>query len=156
MWKGRFKKGTADSVKDFTESISFDWRLYKQDIQGSVAHVTMLAEVGLLTQPERDKIIKGLREIQSEIQRGTFKFDPALEDIHMNIEAALIEKIGDTGAKLHTGRSRNDQVALDLRLYVRQEVVQIREKVRLLQTSLFRSESPLTLQQVTKPLCSPA
>lgn len=136
MWKGRFKKATADSVKDFTESISFDWRLYKQDIQGSVAHVTMLAEAGIVSKLDRDKIIKGLREIQGELAKGTFKFDPALEDIHMNIEAALIEKIGDTGAKLHTARSRNDQIALDLRLFVRGEVESIRQKVRLLQKSL--------------------
>lgn len=136
MWKGRFKKTTADAVKDFTESISFDWRLFKQDIQGSVAHVTMLAEVGILTRPERDKIIKGLREIQAEIAKGAFQFDPALEDIHMNIEAALIARIGETGAKLHTARSRNDQIALDMRLYVRDEVGQTREKVRLLQKSL--------------------
>lgn len=136
MWKGRFKKGTADSVKEFTESISFDWRLYKQDIQGSVAHVTMLAEAGIVSKSDRDKIIKGLREIQADIAKGTFKFDPSLEDIHMNIEAALIEKIGDAGAKLHTARSRNDQIALDLRLFVRAEVENIRQKVRLLQKSL--------------------
>ena len=136
MWKGRFKKSTAGAVKDFTESISFDWRLFNHDIQGSVAHVTMLAEVGVLTKPERDKIIKGLREIQGEIASGTFEFDRSLEDIHMNIEAALIAKIGDTGAKLHTARSRNDQIALDLRLFVRDEVERIRQQVRLLQKSL--------------------
>ncbi len=136
MWKGRFKKSAADAVKNFTESISFDQRLFRHDIQGSVAHVTMLAEVGILTKPERDAIIKGLREIQGEITRGTFKFDPSLEDIHMNIEAALIAKIGETGAKLHTARSRNDQIALDMRLFVRDEVENIRQKVRLLQKSL--------------------
>jgi argininosuccinate lyase len=136
MWKGRFKKKTADSVQAFTESISYDQRLYRQDIQGSVAHVTMLAEAGILSKPDRDKIIKGLREIEKEIEKGLFKFDPALEDIHMNIEAALIERIGEVGAKLHTARSRNDQIALDLRLFVREQVEQIRRNVRTLQFSL--------------------
>jgi len=136
MWKGRFKKAAADAVKQFTESVSFDWRLFKHDIQGSVAHVTMLAEAGIISKPDRDKIIKGLREIQAEIAKGTFEFDPSLEDIHMNIEAALIERIGDAGAKLHSARSRNDQIALDLRLFVREEVEHVRQRVRLLQKSL--------------------
>ncbi|MBV9464237.1 MAG: argininosuccinate lyase [Verrucomicrobiae bacterium] len=136
MWKGRFEKGTAEAVKSFTESVSFDRRLYAYDIQGSVAHVTMLAEIGVLSKAERDKIVKGLREIHAEIDRGEFNWDPALEDVHMNIESALIQRIGPVGAKLHTARSRNDQVALDLRLYIRAEIHELRECVRLLQRSL--------------------
>src|SRR2546421_9448399 len=121
MWKGRFKKETADAVRKFTESISFDWRLYRHDIAGSIAHAAALAEAGIISPDEKKQIEDGLHEIGAEIERGEFQFDPDLEDIHMNIEAALTRRIGDAGAKLHTARSRNDQVALDLRLYLRGE-----------------------------------
>src|SRR3990170_1655474 len=121
-WAGRFEKETQPLVEAFTESVSFDWRLYKQDIQGSIAHSTMLAACGLLSSEERDDIIRALKEIQKEIESNHFKFSKKLEDVHMNIEAALIERIGETGEKLHTARSRNDQVALDMRLCCREEI----------------------------------
>lgn len=124
-WSGRFKEKTADIVEDFTESISFDRRLWKQDINGSIAHAKMLAKQGIITSDELKKIIKGLTEIYKEIESGEFKFDIKLEDIHMNIETALIKKIGEIGGKLHTARSRNDQISLDLRLYLKEEIGEI-------------------------------
>ncbi len=130
-WGGRFTRHTAASVESFTESVSFDWRLYKYDIEGSVAHATMLARCNLITQKEKDAIVKGLKEILAEIDAGKFVFKESLEDVHMNIESSLIERIGEAGKKLHTARSRNDQVALDLRLWTRN---QTRETVSLLAT----------------------
>jgi len=121
LWGGRFSEATAASVEDFTESISYDRRLYRHDIMGSMAHARMLARQGLINSEERDAILKGLEEIRNEIESGTFVFKAELEDIHMNIEKALTERIGSAGAKLHTGRSRNDQVSLDFRLYLRDE-----------------------------------
>lgn len=121
MWKGRFKEATAQLLQDYSESISFDWRLWPHDIEGSIAHSAALEAAGLLTKEERDSIVAGLRQIGSEIESGAFQFKPELEDIHMNIEAELTRRIGPAGAKLHTARSRNDQVALDLRLYLRAE-----------------------------------
>lgn len=133
-WGGRFVKQTAASVESFSESVSFDWRLYQYDIEGSIAHATMLARCKLINEKERDAIVKGLQEILAEINAGKFKFKESLEDVHMNIESALIERIGEAGKKLHTARSRNDQVALDLRLWVRE---QVRVMIKLL-TSLQR------------------
>lgn len=124
-WSGRFKEKTADIVEKYTESISFDKRLYKYDIEGSIAHAEMLAKQGIISKKDAEKIIKGLEEIYKEIQEGKFEFKEELEDIHMNIEAALIKKIGETGGRLHTARSRNDQVALDMRLYLRAEIKEI-------------------------------
>ena len=121
MWGGRFAETTAASVEAFTASIHYDCRLSRHDIAGSRAHAKMLAKQGLITADERDQILKGLDEIEAEISGGTFVFRPELEDIHMNIEKTLVEKIGPAGAKLHTARSRNDQVALDIRLYLREE-----------------------------------
>ncbi len=121
LWGGRFSESTATSVEAFTASIHYDCRLYRQDIAGSTAHARMLARQGLISLAERDAIVEGLVEIGREIEAGTFVFKPELEDIHMNIEKALTEKIGSPGEKLHTARSRNDQVALDLRLYLRDE-----------------------------------
>ncbi len=121
MWKGRFQQQTAALLQTYSESISFDWRLWSHDIEGSIAHSAALEKAGLLTAAERQSIVDGLREIGSEIDAGTFAFRTDLEDIHMNIEAELTRRIGDPGAKLHTARSRNDQVALDLRLYLRAE-----------------------------------
>jgi len=121
-WGGRFTKQTAASVESFTESVSFDWRLYKYDIEGSIAHATMLAGCKLITENEKVVIVKGLNEILSEILAGKFEFKESLEDVHMNIESALIERIGEAGKKLHTARSRNDQVALDLRLWTRDQI----------------------------------
>jgi len=121
LWGGRFSKGTAASVEQFTASIHYDCRLYRHDIAGSKAHAKMLAEQGLITREECDQILAGLTEIEQEIRDGRFEFKQELEDIHMNIEKALVEKIGPAGAKLHTARSRNDQVSLDIRLYLREE-----------------------------------
>src|ERR1700722_11240967 len=117
MWKGRFQQETAAAVQRFTESISFDWRLYKFDIQGSIAHASALERAGLLAPEERQQIESGLKAIEQEIDDGRFPFQIDLEDVHMNIESALTARIGPAGGKLHTARSRNDQVALDLRLY---------------------------------------
>jgi argininosuccinate lyase len=121
-WGGRFTEATDAFVESFTASVSFDQRLYHHDIEGSIAHATMLAAVGVLNENERDRIVSGLREIHKEIDEGRFTWRVALEDVHMNIESRLIELIGETGKKLHTGRSRNDQVATDIRLYLRDEI----------------------------------
>ena len=118
-WGGRFEKDTDEAVERFTESVSFDQRLYKEDIRGSVAHAEMLARCGLLTATELAQIREGLREIEKEIEAGAFAWSIPLEDVHMNVESALIAKTGDVGRKLHTARSRNDQVALDARLWCR-------------------------------------
>jgi argininosuccinate lyase len=135
-WGGRFSTGPADAVKAFTESVSFDWRLYRHDIAGSIAHAKGLAKAGLIKKSEAARIERGLRAIEREIAAGKFKWDPACEDVHMNIEAALIRKIGKAGAKLHTARSRNDQVATDIRLWLREEIVRTLEAIRGLQESL--------------------
>ncbi|HET7290257.1 MAG TPA: argininosuccinate lyase [Thermodesulfobacteriota bacterium] len=124
-WGGRFKKDTHKIAEKFSASIDYDKRLYKEDIEGSVAHVTMLAENGIILKSEAEKIIKGLRQIGKEIDSGKFPFREEFEDIHLNIEKRLIEKIGDTGGKIHTARSRNDQIALDMRLYLRKEINEI-------------------------------
>jgi argininosuccinate lyase len=137
LWGGRFSESTDQFVQEFTASVNFDRRMYRQDIYGSQAHATMLAEVGVLTDEERDAIIQGLREIQLEIENGEFEWSVALEDVHMNIEAALTKKIGVTGKKLHTGRSRNDQVATDIRLYVRDEIDLVLAEISRLQQGLI-------------------
>jgi len=135
-WGGRFTEPTDAFVEAFTASVTFDKRLYAHDIAGSVAHATMLAKVGVLTNDERDAIVAGLTTITSEIEAGTFEWSIAREDVHMNIEARLIENIGDVGKKLHTGRSRNDQVATDIRLYLREELQACVSELTRLQTSL--------------------
>ena len=127
LWGGRFTKETNELVENFNESLSFDHRFYKQDIRGSIAHVKMLAKQNILTDNERDKIIEGLDSIEADIDSGKLKFDDGSEDIHSFVEAHLIERIGDTGKKLHTGRSRNDQVALDMKLYVRDEIDELKD-----------------------------
>ncbi|TWW07835.1 Argininsuccinate lyase, partial [Planctomyces bekefii] len=121
-WGGRFHQATDTRVEAFTESISFDRRLYAVDIRGSMAHATMLASVGLITEEERDQICSHLDQIGEEIAAGQFTFRQDLEDIHMHIENSLITRIGDVGRKLHTGRSRNDQVSTDLKLYTRDAI----------------------------------
>ncbi|MDR9502134.1 MAG: argininosuccinate lyase [Desulfurivibrionaceae bacterium] len=135
MWGGRFAEKTAASVEAFSASIHYDCRLYRQDIAGSMAHARMLAHQELITVEERDQILKGLAEIGAEIEAGTFVFKPELEDIHMNIEKALAEKIGDAGARLHTARSRNDQVNLDTRLYLREVTAEMIELLTAVQKS---------------------
>jgi argininosuccinate lyase len=136
-WAGRFTERTDALVEEFTASVHFDKRLAPYDVRGSIAHARMLGAVGLISKKEADAIERGLREILDEIESGSFVFDPALEDVHMNIEARLIEKLGDVGAKLHTARSRNDQVALDLRLFVRDAIAEITAALRRLQRSLI-------------------
>ena len=121
-WGGRFSEGTDAFVEAFTASVNFDRRLYRQDIQGSKAHAQMLAHVGVLSEAECQAICEGLDAIQAEIEAGSFVWDVALEDVHMNIEARLTQRIGEAGKKLHTGRSRNDQVATDIRLWLREQI----------------------------------
>ncbi len=137
LWGGRFVKETDQMVYDFNASIRFDKRLFHQDIEGSIAHVTMLARQGILTRQEKDDIVFGLQGIRRDVDNGSLAIDMTCEDIHSFVEAQLIERIGDTGKKLHTGRSRNDQVALDMRLYTRLQVAQTDELLKeLLETIL--------------------
>jgi len=135
-WGGRFSAGPAEIVKKFTESVSFDWQLYKHDIAGSIAHANGLAKVGLLTQAEAAKIKRGLKLIEREIEAGKFQWNTDLEDVHMSIETALIKKIGAAGKKLHTARSRNDQVATDLRLWIKDAIVECAGRIAGLQKAL--------------------
>jgi argininosuccinate lyase len=132
-WGGRFSESTNELVEEFTASIPYDWRLYPYDIAGSIAHATMLAKTGIITQNDSRRIIKGLKDVMGEIASGAFKLSLELEDIHMNIEDRLIRKIGPVGGKLHTARSRNDQVALDIRMYLRDEIAEIHTLLGLLQ-----------------------
>ena len=127
---------TDKQAWNYLASIPFDRRLYRQDIEGSIAHARMLAKQGIIAESEAETIIKGLNSIRKEIERGKFQFKTELEDIHMNIEAGLFEKIGDAAGKLHTARSRNDQIALDLRLFVKEEILKTIDKIKALQTSL--------------------
>ncbi|MEN6405128.1 MAG: argininosuccinate lyase [Thermoguttaceae bacterium] len=135
-WGGVFDQATDHRVEEFTESVSFDRRLFVQDIEGSTAHAQMLAKVGLLTADECLKIVQALGDIRQEIEQGRFPFRTELEDIHMHVEHALIERLGDVGRKLHTARSRNDQVATDLRLWVRWAIDQLDERLTALQRAL--------------------
>ena len=137
LWAGRFTQPTNAFVEEFTASISFDQRLYRYDIRGSIAHAEMLARQGIIAAEEAEAIVRGLEEIRAEIETGQFVFSVAREDIHMNIEARLIEKIGPLGGKLHTARSRNDQVALDVRLYLRDEVDAVGQALAELQSALL-------------------
>ena len=136
-WSGRFTEVTDAAVEAFTASVGFDRRLYVYDIMGSIAHAQMLAKVGVLTKKECDAIVKGLKDIESEIDAGQFDWSQALEDVHMNIEARLIHRIGETGKKLHTGRSRNDQVATDLRLYLRDGIDVVAHALGQLQAAIL-------------------
>jgi argininosuccinate lyase len=137
LWAGRFAEPTDAFVEAFTASVEFDQRLAPYDIQGSIAHATMLARQGILTAQERDSIIDGLNRILARIEKGEFTWSVALEDVHMNIEAALTDDIGTAGKKLHTGRSRNDQVATDVRLWLRAELIEVRNGIRRLQLALL-------------------
>ena len=138
LWGGRFTQETDQLVYNFNASISFDKRFYEQDIRGSIAHVTMLASVGVLTEEERDQIIDGLKGISKDIQTGAVEITSEYEDIHSFVEANLIDRIGDVGKKLPTGRSRNDQVALDMKLYTRDEIVDIKYLLKELMETLHR------------------
>lgn len=137
LWGGRFEQATDAFVEVFTSSVGFDKRLYKHDIAGSIAHATMLSHVGVLSAVECDAIVAGLKDIQLDIERGEFAWSVSLEDVHMNIEARLIDRIGETGKKLHTGRSRNDQVATDIRLYLRDEIDVIASELARFQQALL-------------------
>ncbi len=129
MWQGRFKKEEDESVNDFNSSISFDSRMYKQDINGSIAHAKMLGKTGIISKSESEKIVFALKEILSDIESGKLSFDEKAEDIHMFVEQVLTERIGDDGKRLHTARSRNDQVALDTRMYLKDEIKSVKEKI---------------------------
>ena len=137
LWSGRFNEPTDAFVEAFTASVDFDRRLYRYDIQGSIAHASMLAHCGILTQDECDSIISGLEHIRERIESGDFSWSTELEDVHMNIESALTAEIGDAGKRLHTGRSRNDQVATDIRLWLRDEIDLIRTAIEKLQRGLL-------------------
>ena len=135
-WGGRFTEPTDAFVEAFTASVGFDQRLYAHDIAGSIAHARMLAKVGVLSSEEFEAIVEGLQAIKDDIERGEFSWSVGLEDVHMNIEASLTQRIGESGKKLHTGRSRNDQVATDIRLYLREEIDAINEQLSRLQSNL--------------------
>ena len=137
MRKGRFDKSLSRVAQRYSESVSFDSRLYRHDIAGSIAHAAALAKAGIVSAAEQKEIEAGLREIEKEIDSGEFQWDEALEDVHMNIESALTKKNSETGAKLHTARSRNDQVALDLRLYVKEQIGETSSQLKKLQTALL-------------------
>ena len=138
LWSGRFGKETDEQVNDFNSSISFDARLYKQDIAGSIAHATMLGEQGIISREESAQIVAGLKALLAEIEDGQVEFTKDSEDIHMNMEVLLTDQIGTAGKKLHTARSRNDQVALDFRLYVKEEIPVITRMILALQSALVK------------------
>ncbi|MDD2337042.1 MAG: argininosuccinate lyase [Geobacteraceae bacterium] len=160
LWGGRFSQPTDAFVEEFTASIDFDKRLYRQDIRGSIAHARMLGRQSIIPQADVDAIVSGLEEILARIESGDFDFSVSLEDIHMNIEARLSAAIGEAGKRLHTGRSRNDQVAVDIRLYLREEIGEVIKYLELLMDSLlFQAEKNLgvimpgyTHLQVAQPI----
>lgn len=137
LWGGRFSEPTDAFVEAFTASVEFDQRMYKQDIEGSRAHARMLTKVGVLTKNDLQALLKGLDQIEQEISEGKFEWSISREDLHMNIEARLTEIVGDAGKRLHTGRSRNDQVATDIRLYLREQIAYIIAEIRRLQVGLL-------------------
>ncbi len=136
QWGGRFSESTDAFVAEFTASVGFDRRLYRYDIEGSIAHASMLGKVGVLSTGERDQILAGLKDVMDDIEAGRFEWSVALEDVHMNVEKALTDKIGPVGKKLHTGRSRNDQIATDIRLYLRDEIDRLSSELTRLQQGL--------------------
>lgn len=137
LWDGRFASDTNIELTNFTESISFDKRLYSYDILGSIAHVTMLAKCGIIPESTKEKIINELKKIQDKIETNNFEFNPELEDIHMNIEQSLIDSLGDEGARVHTARSRNDQIATDIRLYLKDRIPEITDRIKIFQKCLL-------------------
>ena len=141
MWTGRFSQPTADLVLEYGESVSYDWKLYEHDIAGSTAHARAQLKAGMLTQDEFDAIANGLQEILADIKAGNFNWSMKLEDVHMNIESELTRRIGSPGAKLHTARSRNDQVATDTRLYCRAQIDATLELLKDMQRSLVQKAS---------------
>ena len=141
LWGGRFTKETDQLVYNFNASISFDKKLYAQDIRGSIAHVMMLAKQEILTEAEKQQIIEGLEGILDDVEKGKLEITDKYEDIHSFVEANLIDRIGDAGKKLHTGRSRNDQVALDMKLYTRDEIAQIDQLLRTLLRTILENHA---------------
>lgn len=139
LWGGRFSKSTDEMINEFQASIGFDKRMYHEDIAGSIAHATMLEKCGILSAQDKKAIVGGLKKILTSIEKGEFSFDVALEDIHMNIEKRLTDAIGEAGGRLHTARSRNDQVALDTHMYVRREVVAVMDLVVDLQRAVVET-----------------
>ena len=137
LWGGRFTKQTNKLVHNFNESISFDQKFFRQDIAGSIAHVTMLAKQGILSNEDKEVIVKGLEGIREDIENGTLEITTEHEDIHSFVEAVLTERVGEAGKRLHTGRSRNDQVALDMRLYTRDEIDEMDELLKGLLEALL-------------------
>ena len=144
LWDGRFSDKPNKALAEFSESVSFDKRLYKYDIQGSIAHAEMLAESGIIPEKSTKQIISGLKQIEKDIDNDNLEFSSQLEDIHMHIENALINKIGTEGARLHTGRSRNDQIALDIRLYLRDEIINISAEIKNFQRALLEQANSNT------------
>ena len=140
LWGGRFTKETNQLVHNFNASLSFDQKFYHQDIEGSIAHVKMLAKQGILTTEDRDAIIEGLEGIRRDLESGALVFTAEHEDIHSFVEAVLTERIGDAGKRLHTGRSRNDQVALDMKLYTRDEIDELDGLVKSLLEELLKHD----------------
>jgi len=139
LWGGRFTKETDDLVYHFNASVRFDKRFFEEDIEGSIAHVVMLAKQGVLTNEEKDAIVKGLGDIRSDVLNGVLEITDEYEDVHSFVEAKLIERIGDAGKKMHTGRSRNDQVALDMRLYVRKEISEVDQRLKELLSVILKA-----------------
>ncbi len=139
LWGGRFSKTTDEMINEFQASISFDKRMYHEDIAGSIAHAIMLAKCGILSEKDKEDIVHGLRDILARIEQGNFSFDVSLEDIHMNIEKRLTDAIGEAGGRLHTARSRNDQVALDTHMYVRRQIVEVQKLILGLQRALVET-----------------
>jgi len=139
LWGGRFTKTTDEMINEFQASISFDKRMYHEDIAGSIAHASMLAQCGIISDEDCAAIVGGLKDILAQIEKGTFSFDVALEDIHMNIEKRLTDAIGEAGGRLHTARSRNDQVALDTHMYVRKQVVEVEKLILDMQRALLET-----------------
>lgn len=137
MWQGRFKKEEDERVNDFNSSISFDSRMYKQDITGSIAHARMLGKTGIIEESESEKIVEGLKGILHDIESGNLEFDSKAEDIHMFVEQVLTQRIGDAGKRLHTSRSRNDQVALDLRMYLLENIINVKSKLIYLMNTVI-------------------
>ena len=141
LWSGRFQKETDALVNDFNSSISFDQRMYREDIQGSLAHAQMLGDTCVIEKADAAAIAEGLKSILADVEAGKIQFTADNEDIHMNLEVLLTQRIGDAGKRLHTARSRNDQVAVDLRLYLRQEIAEIRKMLLDLLQVLYTTAS---------------
>ena len=155
LWAGRFSKEVDETVNAFNSSIAFDGRMYKQDITGSIAHATMLGDCGIISREDSRQIIKGLQGILADLESGELELDPTAEDIHMFVEAELTKRLGDVGKRLHTARSRNDQVALDIRLYLREEMGEIRSlTAKLLHTLCDLAQQHLDTIMPDTPTCS--